>query len=263
MTPPKSNDTSNNSGTSKASGTSKTIATSKSSDASKSNDKEPRGARRKRETRLRLLNAALRLMAARGVEGVAINEITEAADVGFGSFYNHFESKEAIYQALLDQLMEEFGEALDSATQAMTDPAEVVASCARYTILRAKQDPIWGRFLIRESLTPSALTRGLGMRIARDILRGLSLGRFVSNDPFMAGVAVSGVVLAAIAAELQFGDSGNPAAVFANSLGMPTDKIPERTATLMLQILGVPQNEASEIARRELAPFDFGVGTLD
>ena len=60
-------------------------------------EREPRGARRKRETRARLLDAALRLMAQKGMEGVAINEITEAADVGFGSFYNHFESKEAIY----------------------------------------------------------------------------------------------------------------------------------------------------------------------
>ncbi|EUC21006.1 regulatory protein TetR, partial [Burkholderia sp. BT03] len=60
-------------------------------------EREPRGARRKRETRGRLLDAALRLMAEKGMEGVAINEITEAADVGFGSFYNHFESKEAIY----------------------------------------------------------------------------------------------------------------------------------------------------------------------
>ncbi|MGB1581288.1 MAG: TetR/AcrR family transcriptional regulator, partial [Nevskiales bacterium] len=62
--------------------------------------KEPRGARRKRQTRDKLMKAALQLMAERGKDGVAINEITEAADVGFGSFYNHFESKEAIHAAL-------------------------------------------------------------------------------------------------------------------------------------------------------------------
>jgi AcrR family transcriptional regulator len=49
--------------------------------------REPRGARRKRETRDKLLRAAFRLMAQRGIDAVAINEITEAADVGFGSFY--------------------------------------------------------------------------------------------------------------------------------------------------------------------------------
>ncbi len=63
-----------------------------------------RAARRPAQTRnpLPLLDAAVQLMAEKGMEGGTINEITEAADVGFGSFYNHFESKEAIYAALLE-----------------------------------------------------------------------------------------------------------------------------------------------------------------
>ena len=85
-------------------------------------EREPRGARRKRETRARLLDAALRLMADRGMEGVAINEITEAADVGFGSFYNHFESKEAIYAALVSSVFEEFADSLDKVTEGLADP---------------------------------------------------------------------------------------------------------------------------------------------
>jgi AcrR family transcriptional regulator len=55
-------------------------------------------------------------MAEKGMEGVAINEITEAADVGFGSFYNHFESKESIYAAVVEWLFEEFGSRLDQLT---------------------------------------------------------------------------------------------------------------------------------------------------
>src|ERR1700761_8089642 len=90
-------------------------------------EREPRGARRKRETRARLLDAALRLMAEKGMEGVAINEITEAADVGFGSFYNHFESKEAIYSTLVDNVFEEFADMLDRLAGGISDPAEVVA----------------------------------------------------------------------------------------------------------------------------------------
>src|SRR5271170_941275 len=99
--------------------------------------REPRGERRKRETRSRLLEAALRLMAEKGMEGVAINEITEAADVGFGSFYNHFESKEAIYAALLDWVFEDFGDALDRLVRDIADPAEVISVCVRHTLLRA------------------------------------------------------------------------------------------------------------------------------
>jgi AcrR family transcriptional regulator len=65
-------------------------------------------------------------MAEKGMEGVAINEITEAADVGFGSFYNHFESKEAIYAALLDWVFEDFADALDRLVRDLADPAEVI-----------------------------------------------------------------------------------------------------------------------------------------
>src|ERR1700742_4963105 len=89
--------------------------------------REARGARRRRETRSRLLVAALKLMAEKGIEGAAINEITEAADVGFGSFYNHFESKEAIYAALLHWVFQDFAEAMDRVLGEIADPAEVIA----------------------------------------------------------------------------------------------------------------------------------------
>ncbi|MGF6483614.1 AcrR family transcriptional regulator [Paraburkholderia sp. JPY419] len=104
-------------------------------------EREPRGARRKRETRARLLDAALRLMAEKGMEGMAINEITEAAGVGFGSFYNHFESKEAIYATLVDNVFEEFANMLDRLTGGVSDLAEVVAVSVRHTVLRARMIP--------------------------------------------------------------------------------------------------------------------------
>src|ERR1700758_1961676 len=95
-------------------------------------EREPRGARRRRETRSRLLEAALKLMAEKGMEGVAINEITEAADVGFGSFYNHFESKEAIHAALLGWVFEDFADAMEGVFGEISDPAEVIAVSVRY-----------------------------------------------------------------------------------------------------------------------------------
>ena len=49
--------------------------------------------RRKARTRQALIDAAVRLIADGRSERASIQEITEAADIGFGSFYNHFESK--------------------------------------------------------------------------------------------------------------------------------------------------------------------------
>jgi AcrR family transcriptional regulator len=111
-------------------------------------EREPRGARRRRETRSRLLAAALELMAEKGMEGVAINEITEAADVGFGSFYNHFESKEAIYAELLHWVFEDFADAMERVLGQISDPAEVIAVSVRYTMMRGLREAVWGQFLV-------------------------------------------------------------------------------------------------------------------
>ena len=48
------------------------------------------------------MNAARVVMADKGVEATTIQEITDAADVGFGTFYNHFESKEVLIDELVD-----------------------------------------------------------------------------------------------------------------------------------------------------------------
>jgi Bacterial regulatory proteins, tetR family len=58
-----------------------------------------RSTRQKQKTRDRLIRAAMSVMAAKGADAATINDITEAADVGFGSFYNHFDSKEDILEA--------------------------------------------------------------------------------------------------------------------------------------------------------------------
>lgn len=204
--------------------------------------REPRGARRRRETRTRLLAAALRLMAERGMEGVAINDITEAADVGFGSFYNHFTSKEALYRELVESVFEEFADSLDRLLADVDDPAEVISASVRHTIMRALREPVWGQFLIRQGFTAGSVEQGLGRRLFRDIERGIAARRFPIADKLMSFVAVSGTVLASIA--------------FASPnvrLFRGAKHLPERCAAMVLKTLGVDEQEADKIARRPLA----------
>ena len=215
-------------------------------------EREPRGARRKRETRARLLDAALRLMADRGMEGVAINEITEAADVGFGSFYNHFESKEAIYAALVSSVFDEFADSLDRQTEGLSDPAEIIAVSVRHTLIRARREPVWGRFLIREGFSARVLTHGLGQRLLRDIERGVTAKRFTLVDPFIGFLSVGGTVLTAISAELNFMAPDAPAADIVKKLGFSGEHFPERTAAVLLQTLGLKRAEAEKVAARPL-----------
>jgi len=220
-----------------------------------------RGERRKKETRARLLLAALRLMAARGKDGVAINEITDAADVGFGSFYNHFDSKEAIYDALVDWVFEQFANALDVALAQVEDPAEIVSLSIRHTLLRAAREPLWGQFLIREGFSSSIFDRGLGRRLLRDIEKGVQAGRFTSDDTLITLAAVGGTTLAAISFVVMFIPGGPPPDLLVQR-GFHTGDWPERTAAACLTILGLPHGEAEKIAKLPLPDIGLTLESL-
>lgn len=62
---------------------------------------ERRVERRRAATRERLVSTALALFATHGIYDVTVEDITEAADVGKGTFYQHFPSKAAIIHHLL------------------------------------------------------------------------------------------------------------------------------------------------------------------
>jgi len=83
-----------------------------------------RHARRREQTRAKLVEAARTLFARHGVDNTRINEITDEADVGFGSFYNHFDRKEAIVEAVLADTVAAQGEAIEAVTRQLEDPAE-------------------------------------------------------------------------------------------------------------------------------------------
>ncbi|NCO43303.1 MAG: helix-turn-helix transcriptional regulator, partial [Armatimonadetes bacterium] len=66
-----------------------------------------RQARRVTITRQKLLEAARTAFAERGLDLTRIDEITERADVGKGTFYYHFSGKEELIRQLLKTVMGE------------------------------------------------------------------------------------------------------------------------------------------------------------
>ena len=61
---------------------------------------ESRAERRKRETRERLLDAALKVFLERGFDAATTAEMATAADVGAGTFYLHFRDKRDVYETI-------------------------------------------------------------------------------------------------------------------------------------------------------------------
>jgi AcrR family transcriptional regulator len=197
---------------------------------------EDRQARRKRETRAKLLEAAERVMGQKGIEATTIQEITDAADVGFGSFYNHFESKEAIVEAVTRELIEPFALGLDALAGELDDPAEVLSASIRHTIRKGSADELWGPFLF-SGMDVSYPQIVMLQRLTRDVKAGVEAGRFAVTD-LQATVLLIGGGVQATTRLLRRKEIGADA--------------PERAAAVALQLLGLPPKEARKIATRPL-----------
>ena len=64
---------------------------------------------KKREKRERLLNASLKLFREKGYEQTKVSEITRAAGVAKGTFFNYFPTKERVLLALGEQMLGRLG----------------------------------------------------------------------------------------------------------------------------------------------------------
>jgi AcrR family transcriptional regulator len=88
---------------------------------------ESRSERRKRETRRRLLDAALRVFKDRGYDAATTGEIASAADLGAGTFYLHFRDKRDVYEALARRGAREMIEGWQSRLSPDTSLADALA----------------------------------------------------------------------------------------------------------------------------------------
>lgn len=72
--------------------------------------------RHRAETRERLYSAALELFAERGFLETTVEDITEAADVGKGTFFNYFPTKEHILAAFGSERVAQIERAYEKAS---------------------------------------------------------------------------------------------------------------------------------------------------
>src|SRR5208337_5407407 len=74
----------------------------------------PAGRRERRaaETRIRLFRCALHLFSERGFQNVTVEDITEAADVGKGTFFNYFETKDHVLGVIAEIQLGKVSEAM-------------------------------------------------------------------------------------------------------------------------------------------------------
>ncbi|WP_280365148.1 TetR/AcrR family transcriptional regulator [Nocardia abscessus] len=150
--------------------------------------------RRRERTRNALLGAARKFLS-EGRSAVSIQEITDAADVGFGSFYNHFDSKEQLFDEAIRSVLQVYSEMRDSIVALYDDPAEVFAVSFRMTGRLQRQVPEMVRVLLHSGMSVLLRDEGLAPRARRDIIAAQEAGRFEPMDPDLAVMAAGGALL--------------------------------------------------------------------
>ncbi|MHC4109245.1 MAG: TetR/AcrR family transcriptional regulator, partial [Planctomycetota bacterium] len=116
----------------------------------------------------RILDAAELHFAARGFAGASMREIAGGVGLNPASLYNHFSSKQALYEAVLDRGLRPIFELLD--TLHATDWSPESLDDETTTLLtRLAQRPHLARLIVHEALAGGENLR----RLARDWLRPL------------------------------------------------------------------------------------------
>jgi AcrR family transcriptional regulator len=198
--------------------------------------------RRKERTRAALVRAAQRLIA-EGRVNVPVLEITQAADVGMGSFYNHFDSKEQLFEAAVADVLDAHGALLDRLTASIEDPAETFATSFRLTGRLFRQRPQESEILLANGSALLSSDRGLAPRALRDIKAADDAGRFRVDDPELA-LAVAGGALLGLGALLREDRDRDDAHA--------ADTVTEN----VLRLFGLSADEAHSICQRPLPDLD-------
>jgi AcrR family transcriptional regulator len=124
--------------------------------------------RRAAETRLRLFRCALRLFAERGFSNVTVEDITEAADVGKGTFFNYFEGKDHVLGVMAEIQLGKVREAVTLAESGK----QAIHSVLHRLFLRVAEEPGRSPDLARALITSFLASEGVRGLIERNMSEG-------------------------------------------------------------------------------------------
>jgi AcrR family transcriptional regulator len=165
-----------------------------------------------------------------------VDDIVQAAEVGKGSFYNHFNDRDALVRAISSEIRTSVEGAIGRANEHERDPARRVARAVCSYLRYAVDEPEPARVLVRIYGGHTSLNLPLNRGLVDDITQGLGEGRF-AVPTIEAGVlyvlGVTQLALARLTAE--------PVQSLAVSLA-------QQMCALMLRGFGLAAQEADLIA---------------
>jgi AcrR family transcriptional regulator len=209
---------------------------------SEETETKPQGrvARKQQRKREALVEAGYKVMSERGIDSATMQEIAELADVGAGTVYSYFKSKDDLAIAVMERLMHDLALRIEAVTNTFTDPAQVYAFGVRCVIEAATTDMRWKQLLYRSEVIADAMHRRMGPFAIRDLENATKAGRFKVKD-----------------ASLTFKMAAH--AIVGSCLAINHDEfLPDAIEEIVVRTLcmtGIGEAEAIDLATRERPPL--------
>ena len=135
------------------------------------------------QTRERILDCAEALFAERGLAGTAVRDIARECDLTAASLYNHFEGKQALYEAVLERGVRPLLDLLQTLSAGSLDAAadDVIEA----VMAHLGRHPRLPRLIQHETLTGGAYLSKLGRSWLRPLIeQGVSAMKVEPRSPW-------------------------------------------------------------------------------
>lgn len=100
------------------------------------------------DTRVLILNTALKLFSNQGYFNTSVQDIKKAAGVSIGSIYHHFSGKEAIARSLYEDLLMQMKHMLENISHQQNNASDRCKEVIRQLFIMTEYDPDAVRFLL-------------------------------------------------------------------------------------------------------------------
>ncbi|CAA0079549.1 Uncharacterised protein [Zhongshania aliphaticivorans] len=197
--------------------------------------------KRKNRTRKQLIDAAVQLVLNKGYDKVMTDEITELADVGRRTFYNHFNNKRDCIKAAVVERYVDYAEELNQLLKITlglkeeinADPALIITTMATGMFQRVVSDPLTEQLLLYPQILKEVVAENKLSYLISTVKRELILERCNPQLPIKSLESI-----------LYWGFVG----LVVDSITRNTQKVDKLTwGRFVLQTLGIDQAEHEQL----------------
>lgn len=136
------------------------------------------GGSKRERTRSALLDATVSVVAAKGMEAAKILDITEAAGLANGTFYNYFDDKESILREAAYGIALAVGRQLDEEMSGIGDAGRRVVTATTRFIEIVVREPDWAHVLLGSAEVMPEMRKDIYRYLRSDIELGVEQGKF-------------------------------------------------------------------------------------